>query len=148
MKAAPKTAMPRSRAGSAYELLNDVVGAIRAEPRRLWMPTWILSRKEFKHAFGTRRGPACGTAGCVAGWMVLLHDGRRRALQAARAESVGERAHELLGCEPGLLFEGGVCDDRGQEVRPFTRGYVDAVVDRIRRFQGANQAALRQRRYR
>lgn len=143
--------IPKSKAHNAYQLLNDVVALVREEPRRLYMPAWIVRGKyTLRQALGRRQPPRCGTVGCVAGWVVILHDGVKKApVEDTRIE---DRAEEILGLQPYLvgadwnqLVTGEVRDDTGTRILPGSRRYVDAVVDRIRRFQGKYEAVLRAR---
>ncbi len=79
-----KPQVPKSDAANAYDLLSDVIACIENEPRRLDMGHWLLhgSRLDrFLDASGLdpeNDAPACGTAGCVAGWIVLLTTPNRR----------------------------------------------------------------------
>lgn len=79
-------------------LLRKVKNHILEEPRRFIMRTWLLTReyvggpsypsdngaKEVKFA-------KCGTAACIAGWAVLLHDKR-----ITNYDEIARRASELL----------------------------------------------------
>lgn len=70
---------PTSQATNAYDLLGDVIAAIRQEPRRLDMGQWLAEAD-----FVTSAEPACGTVGCIAGWLTIL--GTRRPTQDAIAQ--------------------------------------------------------------
>lgn len=61
-----------TKATNAYELLEDVIAAIKAEPEHYNQQEW------------------CGTSYCVAGWMERLVDG-------VVTEKSGERADQILG---------------------------------------------------
>lgn len=68
-------ALPRSTATNGYELLDDVVQCILEEPKRFYMPNWIIrgyrmtDLSEFRNR---ERRPTCGTAACIGGWITLL----------------------------------------------------------------------------
>ncbi len=69
--------IPHSQATNSYGLLEDVIKAIEEEPKRFYWGNWVSGYdnpdvpSEFK--------PACGTIGCVHGWIDLLtaHDPSR-----------------------------------------------------------------------
>lgn len=69
------TKIPKSKAKTAYGLLSEVRTLILAEPLRYNQHDW-LSRKE-DHGDLRIRFPACGTVGCVAGWVATLKAGRK-----------------------------------------------------------------------
>lgn len=128
------------------ELLNDVVHAIRAEPLRAYMGTWaIRTLADWKAMFPRmKRRPPCNTAGCVAAWIVLLRDGKLPKHSPFVLSTIPQRAEAILGVHDVFhLFAGRVLDDKRNELTYGTRQYVDAVVDRIRRFQGRHEEVLR-----
>lgn len=148
----PKTRLlPKMAATNAYQLLDEVVAAILAEPKRLDMASWVRSAEHLGSFTSSSRVPACGTVACCAGWVCVL--ARPRAVvQAART---GENGHissiakHLLGVSdaPGG-FERAL--DRlfvahGANIMDLqwgTRRYALAVVARIRAFQAAWSAHL------
>lgn len=69
MKANPEL-VPFSTATNAYDLLSDVIAAIQSEPRRLDMGQWLCIADSYGGDFS--HFPACGTIGCVAGWVIFL----------------------------------------------------------------------------
>lgn len=93
--------LPRSQATNAYDLLNDVIVAIRAEPLRLDMGSWLTPADM---AFSSRdRQPACGTVACVAGWTAILGSPLptraeviEKGIYAWSWSSPSDRARELL----------------------------------------------------
>lgn len=148
-------AIPRSKAKTAWGLLEDVKKAIRAEPKRADMTT-----------FGARRpptdgGPACGTVGCVAGWIALL--GRTDAVVtsvATMARYAESRAVRLMGghrdkwgCVEGdvdfMTVDGGRYvfnagdGDACTWTLPGTKAHASAVIARITKFQRMNEPALK-----
>lgn len=68
-------------------------------------------RKDFgynQYCYGCRDSSTCGTAGCIAGWTVLVTDGKRK-LEAIDFSELGSRASEILGLsenEHACLFTG------------------------------------------
>lgn len=50
----------------AVKLLRQVQEELTAEPKRFSMATWLRT------PFNDDTTPACGTVGCVAGWVVIL----------------------------------------------------------------------------
>lgn len=64
------SALPKSKAKTAYGLLTEIRALILAEPLRYNQYDW-LSRKA-EHHFVPNGYPACGTVGCVAGWVSTL----------------------------------------------------------------------------
>lgn len=63
--------IPHSRATNSYELLMDVVDALRAEPKRFSWGNWVRNT-EFATDLDGDKFPACGTQGCLHGWVKLL----------------------------------------------------------------------------
>jgi len=139
--------VPRSKATNAFDLLNDVVAVIREEPRRIYMPMWFVhGLDELRKVFGRRKRPACGTAACVAGWVIVLREGIDA--MPDDHDDIPGRARQILGITPGEeagLFNGQVFNDRARLVKPFQPGYADLVIDRIRKFQGRYEDRLRRR---
>lgn len=66
-----KNAMPVSKAKTAYGLLSEIRKLILEEPKRYNQTDWLRTGKVTKMIY--RDGaPACGTVGCVAGWVIAL----------------------------------------------------------------------------
>lgn len=64
------TRIPKSKAKTAYGLLSEVRTLILAEPLRYNQVSWLERQSE---AIETETVfPACGTVGCVAGWVSTL----------------------------------------------------------------------------
>ena len=64
----------------AVDLLLNVKKHVLKEPNRLMMSGWVLRKWPGATTFsgdGLDKIPfaRCGTAGCIGGWMILLHDG-------------------------------------------------------------------------
>lgn len=87
-----KSAMPVSKAKTAYGLLGEIRKLILEEPKRYNQERTLQRRAKGDGA------PACGTVGCVAGWTV--------ALKAPRTPTydVLEKAANILGLQYSTQF--------------------------------------------
>ncbi len=147
---------PRSKATNSYDLLDDVSAAILAEPARANMYTWlattregILGRFDVIDGSGVTKGvraprvPACGTVGCIAGWVTALQRGKSKAkrLIAAHMRSDGgfsSDAHGLLNPTGNQPMRGDIFDlfsAIGFSSRPGTLKHAKEIVAKIRAFQ-------------
>lgn len=133
--------IPRSTAENAYQLLDEVIAAIRDEPARLNMGQWRFTPKQVG-ALGDA-APSCGTVGCMAGWITFLVD-RKVGTQHA----ISHRVCTLLGVE-GFSQRADVYDNLFSagggdlyDTKPGTKAHADAVVARIRKYQRDNNAHL------
>jgi hypothetical protein len=96
---------PISKATNAYALLADVCKVITEEPKRVYMPRWIIKGTRALRATLTARGdaskpelvdgPACQTVGCIAGWVVTL--ARETPQTPVNSRDVEGKARVLLG---------------------------------------------------
>lgn len=152
--------IPRSQAHNSYELLQEVKAAVLAEPRRVIMEEWLCKTPVMIHNTETgkdeeTRLPACGTVGCIAGWMTLL--------KASRFERTDENYNDLrihasdraldflpssVYLQARRLFWGTIEDP--SSLYPFppkelygTDEYVTHVAANIDRFCRAHEAELR-----
>lgn len=75
-----KSAMPKSKAKTAYGLLSEVRKLILEEPKRYSQRLYIARTNEDPEF----EFPACGTIGCVAGWVATLTEGRFGYLETCR----------------------------------------------------------------
>lgn len=163
-KRKPLARILRSKATTGLALMRDVRKAILAEPKRANMRVAVQSRLDAE-------GPACGTVGCIAGWTVLLHDGRRKALRdnadtlpydAPNLDAV-QRARHILGrnvdYETVVVHNEAYSDtfrdvfndgggDACSSTHPGTPEHAAAVAARIDQFVAKNRAALKARRLR
>ena len=164
--------VPYSTATNADELLADVVRVILEEPARMNMSSWALLQDSLarqilacaRYEWSTEyhaAAPACGTVGCVAGWVVFLHD--HEVLKEAeqpeeRLATIPERAAVILGFDPlgadGIhsralvsgpslwheLFT--ACIPALDDFKPGTREYANVVVARILEFRARHQERL------
>lgn len=110
-------ARPKSRAKTAYGLLSEIRRLIVDEPKRYNQRTVVY--------FGATgdRAPACGTVGCVAGWIYALK--RRGAKRNRDGEDVIEFAEQTLGLDVGAmsrLVDGSAAGREPQTARHAKRG--------------------------
>jgi|SRR5579859_2543571 len=146
-------ATPRSKAKNAYELLNDVCRVVLDEPKRVHMDAYITAfQNPGRVACEIGDGPACGTVGCIGGWVAILK--RRPHVDLSTTLSISNIAANLLTDEegvlkdivryPGSLFSDSLFDKHGdqQDYKYGTREYARAVVRKIRAFQKRHKAAL------
>lgn len=134
--------IPRSKAKTAYGLLSEVARLILEEPKCYNQRTWVClvtdgfpSPAEF---------PACGTIGCVAGWVTTLKIPDKVAATTryggGRSKLVMYQAQDILGLDSlqnEELFDGDAA--RGE---PCTRQYARSGASHIRRFQRKYRAQL------
>lgn len=78
--------IPVSHATNSYDLLTDVIAAIREEPKRIYMDEYVRSAQAIE--LDEMEAPACGTQGCIAGWVMYLKCDRRKA-QANEMGGIG-----------------------------------------------------------
>jgi len=137
------TKVPTSKAETAYELLTDVCRVILDEPRRYAQACFIArpgGRGGAQDSRGFNKQPACGTMGCIAGWIVTLKQGDRFSYKNTRHE-----ANQILGMdETEDLFAGNLLD--GVKANQGTMAYARAGVTRIRAFQNAHATQLKAKR--
>lgn len=139
-------ALPRSKAKTAWGLMADVKRAILAEPKRADMTSVI------GYLAPTEGGPACGTVGCVAGWVAVL--GRKypspyeiemsNAVGVARA-LLGEVNYFTVGQYGHYVFNAGA-GDACDTTNPNTPAHARAVAKRIDKFMRVNEKALKARK--
>lgn len=138
-----------SKAKTAYGLLRDVQKAVRQEPKRANMGTFTdrIDPTQYNNA------PACGTVGCVAGWISIL-GGQGMVEDDAPARKLlgdGVKYHFNYGSlefsDDGYhyVFNSGG-GDACASTSPGTREHAEAVVARIERFIQGNLKALKARR--
>lgn len=138
--------VPYSDAKTAYTLLSDVIRTILEEPKRVHMDNWLLQGegvKDFLYRKGVLDigGPACGTIGCISGWITTLKPN-------ANVSSIA--GEDIIA--PYIGWGGGIDGAylRRQEMREAadamfmdttvdatygTRKYARIVAGRIRKFQ-------------
>ena len=124
------------------KLLRKIQEHILEEPKRFVMRTFLIRPPDldddvFEGDDGTMvKFARCGTAACVAGWAVLLHDG-----MDTRVSNLRSRAKSLIGLKKGfnedLLFEVGGWPTRFEEAyrsAKTQRGRARVAVRRIDHF--------------
>lgn len=65
--------IPKSKAKTAYGLLSEIRKIILEEPKRYDQWGWLRRGKSLR---GDPFEPACGTVGCVGGWITVLKDAK------------------------------------------------------------------------
>lgn len=97
--------VPYSTAKTAYGLCADVIRAIEQEPKRVHMRGYIYDEGRLGYLDDDQR-PACGMAGCFAGWAAILATKSSRLTLLGRApdhpgwtyaQAAGEVAANLIG---------------------------------------------------
>lgn len=86
---------PWSHATNAYDLVSDVIRVIEEEPKRFDMADWldhIMPSRVKKTKSLQERYPACGTVACVAGWIVTLRHGIKKAVHL----DISREARDIL----------------------------------------------------
>lgn len=127
-----KAKVPTSKATNAYDLLSDVIRIIREEPRRYNQMRFIARTNGAYGADNVVHGgsgfPACGTVGCVAGWVATLVRGSH--FRYNRAQPIAATVLGLRGDQAWKLFSGGAADGA-----PQTAEHAKSGIRHIRRFQ-------------
>lgn len=171
--------VPHSEAANAYDLLSDVIRVVEEEPRRLYMNQWLIIGVRMDSvgeiwldgSRDTMKPPACGTVGCIAGWVTLLK--RETVVELMRGDTQDRAFALIMGPDPdqqarkecnekhGWSFdfeqskEGQAWSERGDSLRklfhsfpsslvsPGTPEYVQSVVQSIKHFQSRFENELR-----
>lgn len=118
-----KGKLPVSKAKTAYGLLSEIAALAIAEPKRMLMSEWKITLETVTEEGIQPKGgfPACGTVGCIGGWVETL-----------KPSSPG--AGLVLGLsvlQEDDLFFGDLCSAPNQQ----TAKHAHAVARHIRRFQ-------------
>lgn len=133
-------APPRSAATNAYDLLQDVKKVILEEPLRLDMSIVCLRGEGISLDI---LKPACGTVGCLAGWVLVL-TGRTKPNEA-NFGMTGE-ARDLLGLdrEQGsrLFFPQDLISPENTRQ---TRAHARATIKHLDAFCEENKQQLREK---
>lgn len=121
--------IPKSRAKTAYVLLSEVRALALEEPKRMRMSCWggVVGNAE---TLPESHRPACGTVGCIGGWVNVLSPKSRR-----------NGASSILGLnsdQTDELFYGDLCTDDDQGTMKHAR----RVGALIRKFQKKYRAQL------
>lgn len=108
-----KSAMPVSKAKTAYGLLSEIRKLILEEPKRYNQNYDLVTEGAF---LGSEVMPACKTIGCVAGWCCALKVGREvdsllvpttaRAILGVDGDAFMELyRHDAVPCQREIGFE-------------------------------------------
>ena len=140
-----KGAMPVSKAKTAYGLLSEIRKLILAEPNRYFQGAWRLTKDNLTE---DEKMPACGTIGCVAGWVDVLKSKRPLPANAAweRGIEFQRRGMEILGLsnsQAGRLFDG---EAAGFRIRIGVVEHARRGAEHIARFQKRYAAQLKAKR--
>lgn len=136
----PKACYQLSSATNAYELLEEVKEVIKVDPLRYDQKIWLAREGyvEFVSRKARQTAPACGTIGCVAGWVMALttseYDGDT---QGYAAKILGLDSEQTVE-----LFHGGAAGD----TIPQTPSHVDAGIRHITRFQEKYEKQLKNKK--
>ena len=135
-------AIPRSKAKTAWGLCQDVIRAIKKDPKRANMSV-------FSEVFLPEDGgPACGTIGCLAGWICRLagrHTKDCRTTAKHIIDPKGQLHYSIAGPWNYDVFNAGG-GDRCAITPPGSRAHAHAVVVRMKKFMRINKKALKAQR--
>lgn len=147
--------VPKSTATTAYGWFGDVAKLIREEPRRIYMSDWVKAYRkpdlvvqtdydyEAERYRNSIPGPACGTVGCIAGWLHLSKVSDKRRVKEFPLQWVAAKLKAPFNAEWDdldtadefsealhMLFHGGFPD------APYgTQEYADHVAANIEKFR-------------
>jgi hypothetical protein len=136
----------KAAAQTAYELLGRVCKAIKAHPLNYCQADWMQKRDpDIDDAAPLARSldvpeNVCGTAYCVAGWVVRLHEGRDPDTTAG----ISKKASSLLGMDDDVAYDELFAVGYVSGV-PGTPEYVAAGVKHVRDFMKTHAAHLKAR---
>lgn len=83
------SALPKSKAKTAYGLLSVIRALILKEPKRYDQGDWLALATSHDDDYVPKEGfPECGTVGCVAGWVKTLVAPRSSAMVSSAARRV------------------------------------------------------------
>lgn len=143
------TLIPKSRARTAYGLLSEIRALILAEPKRYFQGRFI-ARQNGKGDADTKAPngfPACGTVGCVAGWVATLTRGERFSYGDTEAIACDVLGLDRFTGQTRELFSASALDwDASGNIRrvlsPQTKRYAMFGAAHIRKFQKKYRAQL------
>lgn len=81
--------VPRSNAKNAYDLMNDAIASIEAQPLRLYMGDWLID-EPYRYRYMAR--PECGVIACAAGWIAI----NRFGIDSLWPDAIQRKAREAL----------------------------------------------------
>ena len=134
--------IPHSHATTSWELLEDVVKTIDQEPKRFDWAIWTNTDADYY--LPAQDAPACGTTGCIAGWVNLLTASDERGVRSpwdARSWFPRELATELSALFLGMgdYSHGPLERGRGETCTE----YVARGLSAIRAFMEKHEEALK-----
>lgn len=142
-----KSAMPVSKAKTAYGLLSEIRKLILEEPKRYDQTTW--NRRHLTPELE----PACGTVCCVAGWVDVLKNPKPVCLSIHTDWDTPVVAARILGLnqdEGWELFDAekaGRRENRHGDVTPDSlRRHAERGAKHIEKFQKKYAAQLKAKR--
>lgn len=150
----PLACVPKARAENAYDLLGEVIDLIKEDPKRYNQHFWLTDGESSggtgldfsdlpRPILEVRKNmPACGTMGCVAGWVSTLMKGP----QAAMRSSAGIFAAEVLGLtdrQKDHLFAG---EKAGMRDHESPEEHAKRGIQHIQRFRAQHKAQLKAKR--
>ena len=135
-------AIPRSKAKTAWGLCQDVIRAIKKEPKLADMAVFtdVLLPED--------GGPACGTVGCLAGWICRLAGQRTEDCETTAKHIIdpkGQLYYSIVGPRNYDVFNAGG-GDRCATTEPGSRAHAHAVVTRMEKFMRINKTKLKAQR--
>ena len=136
-------AIPRSNAKTAWGLCQDVIRAIKKDPKRADMAVFGAT---LLPQYG---GPACGTIGCLAGWICRLAGKPGTRANDIVAKHIIDPKAQLdyftVGPQDFYVFNAGD-GDRCETTPPSSRAHAHAVVTRMKKFMRINETKLKAQR--
>lgn len=145
--------VPKSRAKTADGLLASIQKLILEEPKRYNQNSWVWLLEEGFDPEYVRRGPACGTIGCVAGWVSVLTLPRSAIKHLEElSDGISNHAQRLLGLDDDQadeLFSGRPIsflrkdDPMMLTAKPGTKAYARLGWKHIQAFRDKYRTQLR-----
>lgn len=132
-----RSAMPVSRAKTAYGLLSEIRKLILEEPRRYNQWDTLSTGRDTQHYYGPE-APPCGTVGCVAGWVVALKKPHSRSITGPATEILG-----LIGSQDVHLFG---ASQAGPRASDSLKSHAKRGAAHIAKFQKKYAAQLKAKR--
>ena len=133
-------AIPRSKAKTAWGLCQDVIRAIKKEPKLADMAVFT------DNILPQNGGPACGVVGCLAGWICRLAGKPIMRVGTIAARHIIDPEEQLnyftVGSQNYDVFNSGD-GDRCATTEPGSRAHAHAVVLRMKKFMRINKTKLK-----
>lgn len=142
---------PKTRAKTAWGLMKAVNRVLLSEPQRLYMGNWISSFQNREQSYQEESlAPRCGSVGCYAGWVAMLHFGREvfGVQSNVLALLVGDNSpgtYQLRMQLTEAFLNTTVLDPQGNLLRRGTKPYARAIVARFERIMEEHKTFLKAR---